>query len=261
MTVTLHLGDCLQIMPTLPAGSIDAIITDVPYGATACAWDTVIPFVPMWECVKRVLKPNGVFVTTASQPFTSMLVVSNLKWFKYEWIWNKNMVTGFATAKYRPMLSHENITVFSKSPHVFNPIKRITESSESIRNAQNGTMKRRHKGLEKSIHDHGMARPEAMPYKEFVNPRTSLFFDTPARRNGSFHPTQKPVALYKYLILTYTNPGDTVLDICAGSGTTGVACIETGRNFIGNELKQEYYEIMEKRIKQAQLQMLLPIQV
>jgi len=248
MTVTLHLGDCLQIMPTLPAGSIDAIITDVPYGATACAWDTVIPFVPMWECVKRVLKPNGVFVTTASQPFTSMLVMSNLEWFKYEWIWEKTAASGFINANRIPMKYHENIIVFGDKQTIYNPQK--IKGKRRI-NGSKGSRAAIYGDFETCYNDNNGK----------LFPPSIIKISNGHSAGTTDHPTQKPVALYKYLILTYTNSGDTVLDICAGSGTTGVACIETGRNFIGIELKQEYYEIMQKRIEQAQLQMLLPIQV
>jgi site-specific DNA-methyltransferase (adenine-specific) len=235
--VTLRLGDCLEILPTLDAGSIDAIITDLPYGTTACDWDTVIPLAPMWEQVKRVLKPSGIFVTTACQPFTSILICSNLAWFKYEWIWEKSRKTGFLDCSNRPLRAHENIEIFYSESPTYNP---------QMRKGKN--------------HSRGGASPTQV-YGSFIDrrttgndlfyPDTTLYFPV---EQIPVHPTQKPVALYEYLIRTYTNPGDTVLDIAAGSGTTGVAAIHTGRNFIGIEKGPKYYAIMERRVSEAQLQ-------
>ena len=249
MTVTLHLGDCLEIMPTLP--QVDAIITDLPYGTTACAWDEIIPFAPMWKEVKRILKPRGVFVTTASQPFTSMLVMSNLEWFKYELVWDKNYSGAPGLAKYRPMPAHENICIFSRNGHIYNPQMRTGKPYIDIRSNAGEVMtgKNEHK-LGYKIHgpviNYGTRYPlsviRVQKYNQFEQ-----------------HPTQKPVDLLKYLILTYTNPGDTVLDICAGSGTTGVAAILTGRNAILIEKDPKYFDIMQKRIHDAQQQMRLPL--
>jgi site-specific DNA-methyltransferase (adenine-specific) len=237
MTIKLFRGDCLNFMRTMPAGSVDAIITDLPYGTTACSWDTIIPFAPMWEAVKRVLKPRGVFVTTASQPFTSLLVCSNLEWFKYEWIWQKDQVTNPQLAKFMPLKNYESVVVFCDGATTYNP-QNIKPASIK-RRADTAGINLGHLALSKSY------------TQEFTNyPKMVLYFD--AERGE--HPTQKPVALYKYLIQTYTNPGEKVLDFCMGSGTTGCAAVETGRDFIGVEKEADYFEIAEKRIAQAELQ-------
>lgn len=239
MTVTLFCGDCLEYMRTMDAGSVDAVITDLPYGTTACSWDVVIPFEPMWECVKRVLKPRGVFVTTASQPFTSALVMSNLEWFKYEWIWDKKLGGNPLIAKVQPLKTHENIIVFCATSHKYNP------------QMKRGIIKEKGGGYSK-LWNMKMEKQTSNLYY----PVTILGFTNGNRnRDDVFdHPTQKPVALYSYLIRTYTNPGDTVLDMCMGSGTTGVAAVQLGRNFIGYEIDPGYFAIAEKRIAQAQLQ-------
>ena len=253
MTVELLLGDCLQIMATLPDKSVDAIITDLPYGTTACKWDAIIPFEPMWEQVKRI--NNGVFVTTASQPFTSKLVMSNLDWFRYEWIWDKHTGSNFANTKFQPMKEHENILVFYKKPGIFNQ-QRIMRSDYSLKCHPIGS---NHvcPSSNKSTEVNGII-PKPHKYSEDGTrcPRSVLSINQTKGGAGfvSFHPTQKPVALYQYLIKTYTNEGDTVLDITMGSGTTGVACVQTGRNFIGIEIDPGYYAIAEKRIAEAQLQ-------
>src|SRR3990172_6705689 len=238
MSVTLHLGDCLEILPTLADKSVDAIITDVPYGTTACKWDVIIPLDKMWEQVKRLCK--GAFVTTASQPFTSVLTVSNLEWFKYDWVWRKDLATGHFNAKIRPMLNHESVLVFSENGHTYNPqgLQRYGKMNTRGGNGDN-------------YGESGLAN-----FQEFTNyPRTILPFSV--HRSEGQHPTQKPVALYEYLIRTYTNAGDTVLDFCFGSGTTGVACVKTGRGFIGIEKESNYFAVAERRIEQAQQQMIM----
>jgi site-specific DNA-methyltransferase (adenine-specific) len=250
MKVDLYLGDCLELLPNIPDQSVEAIITDLPYGTTACKWDEVIPFAPMWEQVKRVLKPRGVFVTTASQPFTSKLVMSNLEWFKYEWVWEKNKVGAVSHAKNAPLKMHENVLVFSggsvahsgvENRMPYNPqgLKKFGETKKQV--------------IGRSFNSKG-ARPSDKPtyIQEFTGYPLSVL--TCDNETDLDHPTQKPVALYKYLILTYTNPGDTVLDFTAGSGTTGVAAVETGRNAILIEKDPGYFEIVQRRIKQAQAQ-------
>jgi site-specific DNA-methyltransferase (adenine-specific) len=231
--IDLRFGDCLDILPTLPDMCADAIITDVPYGTTACKWDVIIPLDKMWAQIKRLCK--GAFVTTASQPFTTVLIGSNMKWFRYEWVWDKKKPAGFQIAKYRPMMQHENIVVFSKETPTYNPIM-----------TPRPTVKRRGSfSASPSSHikyDDGLDRT----YIEWY-PKSILEF-TNANQNDRYHPTQKPVALYEYLIKTYTNPGDTVLDFCMGSGTTGVAAVRTGRNFIGIEKERPYFDISERRI-------------
>jgi site-specific DNA-methyltransferase (adenine-specific) len=241
MTVTLHLGDCLDIMPTLP--EVDAIITDLPYGTTACSWDEIIPFEPMWKEVKRICK--GAFVTTASQPFTSKLVMSNPEWYKYSWVWNKRLAGNGILAKIQPLKIHEDVCVFSENGHRYNP--------------QDTSGKPRWKGGIKDKHGTFNNAESPKVWSDKYHPTTILDFSGAGMRTGREHPTQKPVALYEYLIKTYTNEGDTVLDICAGSGTTGVACVNMNRNFIGIELREDYFKVMETRIKEAQQQMRLPL--
>lgn len=248
--VTLHLGDCLEVMKDIPAGSVDAVVTDLPYGVTGCKWDEVIPFAPMWEQVGHVCK--GVFLTTASQPFTSALVMSNPKWFKCEWIWNKE--TGGSPMVYKtgPFRTHESILVFCQSTlYTYNPIE-VPALSKNIR-----TVRRK-----KYTTSFSSSKKEYIVRRDYRFPKSIITVNgmsNETHRTKRVHTTQKPVALYEYLIKTYTDECDTVLDITMGSGTTGVACVQTGRNFIGIEIEPKYYEIAEKRIKEAQLQMRMPI--
>jgi site-specific DNA-methyltransferase (adenine-specific) len=200
----------------------------------------------MWEQVKRILKPRGVFVTTASQPFTSKLVMSNLEWFRYEVIWDKVVKTGHLNAPNMPLKRHENIVVFSadnNGSYCYNPIKRKGEFRQKGGPGKNGGC----------YGEHAIDRK----FNNDYYPDTILELSRGSQTEENDHPTQKPVALYKYLILTYTNPGDTVLDFCFGSGTTGVACVQTGRKFIGIEISKEYCDIAVKRIKDAEQQMRL----
>lgn len=233
----LLLGDCTELVFTLPPQSVDAIITDIPYGTTACKWDTIIPFDILWKMVKHVLKPKGAFVTTASQPFTSALVMSNPKWFKYNLIYKKNKSTGFFDAKRRPLNNYEDIPVFCESATTYNP--QMTRAGKIYKR---GFVKR------KKSDCYGEE-------KDFVQLESGQRYPTRiidinnANTNGIIHPTQKPVALYEYLVKTYTNEGDTVLDFCMGSGTTGVACKNTGRQFIGIEKEKSYFEIAKGRIE------------
>jgi site-specific DNA-methyltransferase (adenine-specific) len=245
--ITLLRGDCLEIMPTLPAQSVDAIITDIPYGTTACKWDTIIPFPDLWRVVKRVLKPKGVFVTTASQPFTSALVMSNPDWFKYEWIWGKSKCGSPLAAKFRPMAKHENVLVFGDSGSFYNP--EMLEGEPYKRDFTPTQLNNHKMGIKGAKSENKGTR----------YPDTILFFQQKWRRQDQIHPTQKPVALYEYLIRTYANEGDTVLDMCMGSGTTGVACVNTNRNFIGIEKDEGYFSIAEKRTKEAQAQLTLSL--
>jgi DNA modification methylase len=242
MTVTLLHGDCLDILPTLPDMCADAIITDVPYGTTACKWDVIIPLDKMWEQVKRLCK--GAFVTTSQQPFTSVLITSNLKRFKYEWIWTKREGTRYLDVHRRPLLFHENICVFSQNGHVYNPQK-TKAKPRFVKREGSKVADQYSKHIAVSSGNNGESYP-----------RSCIEF---GRENGNQHPTQKPVALYEYLIRTYTNPGDTVLDFCMGSGTTGVSCVKTNRNFIGIEKERNYFDIASRRIAEAQLQMVMPL--
>jgi len=253
MTVKLYHGDCLDIMPTLMAGSVDAIITDLPYGTTACAWDEVIPFAPMWEQVKRVLKSNGVFITTSAQPFTSALIMSDPIYYRYEWIWSKNFGGNFGVLEYQPNRTHEHILIFGSGTLTYNPQMQRTESAEALRRSKShgrASVIRRSKS-EVSEHMPGLQRIDGI-FTEFVKPKSVQYFEGVPKQHIK-HPTQKPVNLYEYLIRTYTNAGETVLDICMGSGTTGVAAIQTGRNFIGIEKDKKYFDIAEKRIAGAKI--------
>jgi site-specific DNA-methyltransferase (adenine-specific) len=247
MSIQLLQGDCLQVMQNLPAQSVEAIITDLPYGTTDCSWDEVIPFEPMWEQVKRILKPRGVFVTTASQPFTSKLVMSNPEWFRYEWVWEKSSSTGFFDANHRPLKSHENILVFADGLTTYHPQK-IKGEPNHARNARTEP--------DKFATYHGESKRIPSDVSGMKFPRSVIKFSKHPETED-LHPNQKPVSLYEYLILTYTNPGDTVLDMCAGSGTTGEAAIKTGRGCILIEKKPEYFGIIQNRMAQVEAQPLL----
>lgn len=236
LNTVLH-GDCLELMKDIPDGSVDMILCDLPYGTTACKWDTIIPFEPLWEQYNRIIKDNGAIVLTASQPFTSALVMSNVKGYKHSWIWNKVRGVGFQVAKYRPMSSHEDVLIFSKKGMKVNyyPIKELLDkpkSSKVYSSSESNPLKYNDGKLRTYTHR---------------NPKTIITFSN-AYQKGKMHPTQKPVALFEYLIKTYTNEGDTVLDNCAGSGTTAIAAINTNRNYILMEQEQEYIDVINKRI-------------
>jgi len=246
MTYKLILGDCLDIMPTLEAGSIDAIITDLPYGTTACKWDTIIPFEPMWKEVRRVLKPRGVFVTTSCQPFSSALIMSNPKLFKYEWIWNKVTARGHLVAKKRPMAQHENVLVFGGTNYYPQMIKRPKDKVEYRKTTEYART---------DIMGGVRNAPENVIYDEWY-PKTILEYSNAGSSVNSNHSTQKPVPLYEYLIKTYTNEGETVLDIAMGSGTTIIAAENTGRNSIGIEKDEQIFLSAQKRIAELPIKML-----
>lgn len=254
--IKLYEGDCLEIMPTLPDKSIDMVLCDLPYGTTACKWDTIIPFEPLWLQYKRLIKDNGVIVLTASQPFTSALVMSNPVWFKYEWIWYKNQPSGFALANKQPMKTHENILVFYNQQPKYN--KQLTFSR--ITDRQLNKKNKRGTGKENGAYGN-LSNTDFRDavLSENVNPRSVLEFNIEARSKGTLHPTQKPVSLFEYLIKTYTNEGDTVLDNCAGSGTTGVACFNVNRWFILIEKNAGYCEIIRQRLAQHQRQSVLSL--
>jgi len=234
MTYQLYNGDCLDIVPTLPAGSIDAIITDLPYGTTACKWDTIIPFADLWRIVKHILKPRGAFVTTASQPFTSALVMSNPKWFQDEWIWIKSKSTRHLDAKKRPMKKHENIIVFSGALPLYIP-QMVTGQSH-----KRGSLKT---GAGEVYND--FSNRKVTESNEYF-PHSALFENVEMK---PLHPTQKPVALYEYLIRTYTNEGDTILDLTMGSGTTIIAAMNTNRSSIGIEKDAAIFQTAKNRIE------------
>ena len=236
------LGDCIKVMEKIKDKSIDMILCDLPYGTTACKWDVVIPFKPLWNQYERIIRDKGAIVLFGSQPFTTDLINSNRKWFKYEWIWKKNNPTGIGYANYRPMLNHENILVFCKNKHLYN--KQMRDCANSVKKRWKNGQKEGIKYKKKSEH----IKPITHKKRYKVNPVTVLCFDVSPRSKGTLHPTQKPVALFEYLIKTYTNKNDIVLDSCAGSGTTGIACINLKRDFILIEKEKKYYKLMKERI-------------
>lgn len=238
-------GDCLDVMPTLPAGSVDLILCDLPYGTTACAWDTVIPFDRLWTCYRRLLRPGGVVVLTAAQPFTTQVIASNLNDFKYCWYWHKRAVTGFANAKVQPLRCVEDVVVFYGSRPTYNPQGLVKLNKVRANSATVGGDTVRTDTV--ASNGKGSLRTAGAEYvQEWTNyPKQLLEI---SRDREKVHPTQKPVALIEYLIRTYTNKGDVVLDNCMGSGTTGVACANTDRRFIGIERDSGYFKIAEKRI-------------
>jgi site-specific DNA-methyltransferase (adenine-specific) len=230
-------------MKSIDDKSIDMILCDLPYGSTACPWDTVIPFEPLWNQYKRIIKDNRAIVLTASQPFTSMLVMSNINMFKHEWVWIKNTSSGMMLAGKAPMKRHENILVFGIGSITFNP-QRIPGSVVSQHHAKEG-----YSYKNKASKLYNVEGNIPFVWSEEVNPHSVLPCDSVGNRDKTkIHPTQKPVALFEYLIKTYTNEGDLVLDNCAGSGTTGMAYISTNRRFILIEQDPEYYKIMKKRL-------------
>jgi len=240
-------GDCLEGMKDIPDKSIDMILCDLPYGTTACSWDTIIPFEPLWEQYKRIIKDNGAIVLTASQPFTSALVMSDVKMFKYSLVWLKTRPSNMFNAKKQFMKWHEDICIFYNHLPTYNPQTTIGKSYKKrhyIQDRSNGTLG---KTGEKDGHiseNNGIMQPKTVI--EISNPN-----------HKSIHPTQKPVALFEYLIKTYTNEGDLVLDNCIGSGTTAIACINLKRNWIGIELEQKYVDIANKRISERLAQQFL----
>ena len=238
--VKLYKGDCLEVMDKLivEGVKVDAIICDLPYGTTACKWDTIIPFDKLWEQYERIIKPNGAIVLTASQPFTSALIMSNTNMFRYEWIWEKTLFSNFALVKKQPAKLHENILVFYKKQPTYNPqMQEGKPYSDKPRKRTMGVINDAI-GMKKAIENKGERYPSSV--QKFSN-----------GNNGTQHPTQKPIELFEYLIKTYTNENETVLDNTMGSGTTGVACKNTNRRFIGIEKDDKYFEIAENRIKQA----------
>lgn len=240
----LHLGNCLDIMPTLPAGSVDMVLADPPYGTTACKWDSVLPFEPMWAGIRRVAKTQAAIVITSSQPFTSALVMSNPKMFKQALVWDKGKGSNPLLAKKRIMQAHEDICVFCKGGLPYYP--QMSDGSPYKAPRTGGNRTNRITGTTKDAKGFRQADNSGFRY-----PMSVLRY---AIHCGSkLHPTQKSVALMEYLVRTYTNEGDTVLDFTMGSGTTGVACMNAGRNFIGIELDPGYFEIAKRRVGTAHL--------
>lgn len=235
-------GDCLEIMKNIPDQSINMILCDLPYGTTQCSWDIIIPFDLLWDQYKRIIKNNGAILLFGAEPFSSHLRLSNLSWYKYDWIWDKVKGTGFLNSNKQPLRSHEIISVFYKNQSVYNPQKTFghkrkqTFRSKDLKTEVYGSMNK----------DYKYDSTERYP-------KTIQAFHTDTQ-NSSLHPTQKPIDLCKYMIKTYTNEGDLVLDNCAGSGTTGVACIETNRNYILIEKEIKYFNITKQRVSTHQYQ-------
>lgn len=245
--INLMNGDCLELMKNIPDGSVDLILTDPPYGTTACKWDTVIPFEMMWVELKRIIKPNGAIVLFGSEPFSSALRMSNIKQYKYDWVWEKSRALGFMNAKNKPMNKHELISVFSngacangsKNKMIYNPqgllpLNKIVKGRKSSKADSEG-------------HNFGRKSHKEELFQEWTNyPDQILKFNSEGK---TVHPTQKPVALLEYLIKTYTQENETVLDFTMGSGSTGVAAKNTNRKFIGIELDETYFNIAQERMK------------
>ena len=238
-------GDCLEVMKDIPDGSVDMILADLPYGTTACKWDSVIPFEPLWEQYERIIKDNGAIVLTAAQPFTSALIMSNVEAFKHAWVWDKVTARGHLVAKYRPMQQTEDVLVFAKRGKRVNyyPIM-VDRPADKIE-----VRKTREYGRTEIMGgSKGVLTTKV--YDQWY-PKNVITISNANSSNTSVHPTQKPVDLFEYLIRTYTNEGELVLDNVIGSGTTAVAAINTGRNFIGIEREDEYVEIARKRVADA----------
>ena len=237
--VSIKQGDCLELMKEIPDKSVDMILCDLPYGTTKNKWDSVIPLNKLWKQYERMIKDNGAIVLFSQMPFSAELVHSNLKLFKYEWIWQKDNGTGFLNAKKMPLKVHENILVFYKKLPLYNPQMRTGFKPYKCKQGRHST----NYGAYEQGH---ITESNGERY-----PIDIIKF----KKDSGLHPTQKPVELLEYLIKTYTNEGETVLDNCMGSGSTGVACINTNRNFIGYELDEKYFEIAEKRINEAMCNM------
>lgn len=239
----IYQGDCLELMKYIPDKSIDMILCDLPYGTTACKWDTIIPFEPLWEQYKRIIKDNGAIVLFGGQPFTSALIMSNLPMYKYSLVWRKTRIQGFAQAPYRFMTEHEDIIIFAKGGCAKNAKIRMNFHPQGLVYNPRIT-----KGKKANASQHRIRKTDQ---KEFLSEWTN--YPKSVIEIGSefktIHPTQKPVELCEYLIKTYTNEGDTVLDNCMGSGSTIVACINTNRKYIGIEKELKYFEIAKKRIE------------
>jgi len=251
--------DCIgeRGMRILPDKSIDMILCDLPYGTTACKWDKIIPLEPMWEQLKRIIKPNGVIALTASQPFTTTLISSNMKMFKYEWIWNKVGGSNFLNLKNRPLKTQEQILIFSKTANfTFNPI-RIPRTKKSLKRSKAGTTSYRDVSL--PIEHYGIKSTKGLKFATdgMKHPIDIIKFSVHEKgRYKIKHPTKKPLALMEYLIKTYTNEGETILDFAFGSGTTLVACVKLNRHYIGFETNPKDCEIAKKRLSEIQLELI-----
>lgn len=235
MKADFILGDCLEVMKSIPGGSVDMILCDLPYGTTACAWDSVIPFEPLWREYRRVSKPNAAIVLTASQPFTSLLVSSNISMFRHSWVWNKAKAANFPQVKRHPLKVHEDVVVFGGKNTQYMPVMR------------KGVFRQKG-GYSTSNKDVAVMAGAPKKQNDEYYPKSILDFSIAGNVDAGLHPTQKPVALFEYLIRTYTNSGETVLDNCAGSGTTAIAAMNSGRGYILIERDPVYYTAASARI-------------
>ena len=240
-------GDCLEVMKNIPDGSVDMILCDLPYGTTQNKWDSIIPFEPLWENYWRIAKPNAAIVLTASQPFTTKLISSQIEYFKYEWIWDKvNRITGAALSNRMPMKCHENVCVFYRKQPTYNKQARmkprLVGSHKSPLGGHGGEIKRKNDEYQKGTVEDVPHNPISLISFEGIEPRTG-------KKHSNIHPTQKPVALFEYLIKTYTNEGELVLDNCSGSGTTAIASLRTNRRSICIEKDENYFNVQVERIE------------
>ena len=233
-------GDCLELMKEIPDGSVDMVLCDLPYGMTQCRWDTIIPFEPLWEQYNRIIKENGAICLFGSEPFSSRLRLSQIDKYRYDWVWEKDKPSNFALAKKNPLKYHETISVFYKKMPVYNPQMTKGKPNHSV---GIGLVTKKGETLD-HFSKNAQSKPDGLKY-----PKSIIFFN---RETKPINPTQKPVPLLEYLIRTYTNPGEVVLDNCMGSGSTGVACVNTGRDFIGIEKDDKYFEVAEERIAKAE---------
>lgn len=230
---TISCQDCFELLRSISSHSIDAIVSDLPYGTTANAWDTCLPLPELWQQFKRIIKPRGAIVLTATQPFSSQLVMSNLKWFSHEWVWKKSKITGHLNAKRRPMRQHELILVFGTPSPPYYP-QGLVSCDRIVRRSKNGS----------NFGKSGLSNRSL-----WTNyPKSILEYPSPST---PIHPTQKPIELMEYLVKTYTQEGQLVLDPTMGSGSTGVACINTGRKFIGCDNDQKWFDVAKQRLKEA----------
>lgn len=237
----LYNADCLDIMKKMPDKCVDLVLTDPPYGTTACKWDTVVCLQAMWDSLKRIVRKEGTIIFTSTQPFTTILIHSQMDIFKYCLVWEKSKATGFLSANKKPLVAHEDIVIFAQEAVIYNPQKNDGKAySKSIRKEYSGN------GV------YGKFNRKKIESDGGRYPRSVLYFKTAESEGKVYHPTQKPIALMQYLIKTYSNKGETVLDFTLGSGTTSVACKELNRNFMGIEINPDYCKIAEKRLFNTQ---------
>ena len=241
----LYNGDCLEVMKEFPDNSIDFILTDLPYGTTACKWDNIIPYKPMWAELKRIRKDNTAIALFGTEPFSSHLRLSNLQEYKYDWIWDKKFGNNYFNVKYRPLNNIEYINIFYKGVANYYPIM-IKRDKPLIKNSKSFTTSTH----SQTLHNKGKTNYDNIKGKTYSHkyPNSYLFYSSRRAKKNNYHPTQKPTDLLEYLIKTYTKENETVLDFTMGSGSTGVACVNTNRDFIGIELDEEYFKIAKERI-------------